>query len=284
MDAIELARLAAAEEGADVLAALVELETGNETRFLDLPEAMAAAALLIQFASLCVQIWEARRDHEILVAALLESDEFAKSYLSIKGEKRLSLAARVLSVFLPRLFNQGHHVPQIGKVELVGSVGHEVHGFHGGAPVLVPFADHQWWTLKSPLTWRSAPGDFSREYLVAVPEGFVTDLASIPEYLWPVLKRAGRHGTAAIYHDWLYWEQSLTRLEADQIFDKTMHQLSVDSFSRRLIWAGVRVFGGAAWIDNWREKKQGAKRVLRVIPNDPTITWEEWRLNKAIFI
>jgi hypothetical protein len=42
---------------------------------------------------------------------------------------------------------------------------------------------------------------------VTVPRGFVTDLATIPVYFWWAIKPTGRHGHAAILHDWLYWEQ-----------------------------------------------------------------------------
>ena len=126
---------------------------------------------------------------------------------------------------------------------------------------------------------------------VDVPKGFVTDLASVPNYLWPILNRTGRHGNAAIYHDWLYWQQNdasvdtgVTREVADRVFDRAMHDMGVDVATRNLIWAGVRIFGGSYWDNNAAEKAAGGKRVLKVFPDSPTITWEDWRQRPDVFV
>ena len=112
---------------------------------------------------------------------------------------------------------------------------------------------------------------------VDVPRGFVTDLASVPFFLWAVLQKTGRYGNAAIYHDYLYWQQTWTREVADRVLDCAMIEMGVDPVTRNLIWAGVRVFGGSAWEENAAEKASGAKRLVKRFPDRPSVTWDEWR-------
>src|SRR5947199_120869 len=54
---------------------------------------------------------------------------------------------------------------------------------------------------------------------VGVPEGFVTDLTSIPKIVWGFnLRPEGPYAYAAVVHDFLYWTQDRSRDEADKIF------------------------------------------------------------------
>lgn len=39
---------------------------------------------------------------------------------------------------------------------------------------------------------------------IVVPEGFITDFASIPRFLWSIYPPTGRYQEAAVIHDWLY--------------------------------------------------------------------------------
>jgi hypothetical protein len=118
---------------------------------------------------------------------------------------------------------------------------------------------------------------------VDVPRGFVTDLASVPFFLWAVLQKTGRYGNAAIYHDYLYWQQTCTREVADRVLDRAMIEMGVDPVTRNLIWAGVRVFGGSAWEENAAEKASGAKRLVKRFPDRPSVTWDEWRRQPDVF-
>ena len=118
----------------------------------------------------------------------------------------------------------------------------------------------------------------------ACREVFATDLASVPSYLWSVLQRTGRYGNAAIYHDWLYWDQSVPRSFADRVFDRAMHDMGVDASTRKIMWAGVRVFGGSYWDELKAAKAAGEKRVLSKFPDSPTITWNDWRQRSGVFV
>lgn len=87
---------------------------------------------------------------------------------------------------------------------------------------------------------------------VTVPEGFVTDLASIPRILWPLLPKTGSYVEAAIVHDWLYWDgamegQPIPRRVADRVFYRLMRQAGTSPLVAGLVWVGVRLGGWLAW-------------------------------------
>ncbi len=65
--------------------------------------------------------------------------------------------------------------------------------------------------LLHPITWKPNPDQADQYKAVEVPKGFVTDLASIPQVFWNVLRPDDKYAYAAIVHDYLYWTQSITR-------------------------------------------------------------------------
>lgn len=98
-------------------------------------------------------------------------------------------------------------------------------------------------------------------YLIRVPAGFPTDLASIPQVFQAIFSVNGRHKKAAVVHDFLYSTQGqtpladFTRAECDKIFSEAMWELEVPNWKRRMMYAGVRVGGWWAW----RKAKQNAQ-------------------------
>lgn len=106
------------------------------------------------------------------------------------------------------------------------------------------------WRLVTPLMYLRS--DYS---LIAVPIGFVTDLASIPRLLHPLIPVNGRHRAAAILHDYLYASQTTSRAEADAIFLEAMASCGVRWTQRYAMYAAVRLAGWIAWHNN---KKQAA--------------------------
>jgi len=87
--------------------------------------------------------------------------------------------------------------------------------------------------------------------VITVPAGFVTDFASVPRGLWNIVPRWGRHGEAAVLHDYLYDIGVYTRKECDKIFLVAMKECRAKK--ARIIWAGVRMGGWLAW-RNHRKK------------------------------
>jgi hypothetical protein len=81
---------------------------------------------------------------------------------------------------------------------------------------------------------------------IVVPDGFVTDFASIPRGLWNVFPPTGKYGHAAVIHDYLYRATSVPRVQADRVFRDAMKELGVGKISRNIIYWSVRAFGGFA--------------------------------------
>ena len=83
--------------------------------------------------------------------------------------------------------------------------------------------------------------------LVVVPKGFRTDYASVPKIFRNIINTYGKHGRAAVVHDWLYSSQckiDITRAEADKIFLEIMVEWNVKKYKRLLMYYLVRMFGG----------------------------------------
>lgn len=289
MQALDLARAVAQDLGDDVVAQVNMGSTGDASRGVG--EAVAVGGFLLQCAHVAIQLWQAKQDRALLVAALENSDELMKAY-PLDPEKRLGLTARILNRLLPSSFDPSSYSIAEKQRWVSGMMERrrndtgaalDARGFDG-VTILLPFADQFWWILYQPVGWVPGPEDGPDVVRVDVPRGFVTDLASIPSYLWAVLQKTGRYGNAAIYHDWLYWEQSVPRATADRIFDRAMHDMGVDQTSRRLIWSGVRVFGGKYWDQNTAAKLRGEKRVLAHFPDSPTVKWDDWRTRPGVFL
>lgn len=99
--------------------------------------------------------------------------------------------------------------------------------------------------LVESLTWNS--DKFS---LITVPQGFDTDLASIPRPLWALLPPFGSYDRAGVIHDWMYTvgpKANWTRRDADEALLEGMEDLGVGKWTRRVIYAGVRLGGSPAW-------------------------------------
>lgn len=131
---------------------------------------------------------------------------------------------------------------------------------------VVAFTDHRQAMLYADLTYDYAEDAGSSGKTVVVPAGFVTDHASIPASLKQYFESGGKaYQYPAIVHDWLYWEQSTTREEADRIFNAAMEDCGVGDLKRRAIYAGVRAGGQNAWDQNRREKVMG---LIKIIPEE----------------
>jgi hypothetical protein len=136
--------------------------------------------------------------------------------------------------------------------------------------------------LTKPITWKPNPGQ--EAFLpVEVPVGFVTDFASIPRVFWSILPPDGLYTYPAIVHDYLYWTQTRPRDVADEILKFGMGDFNVGTVTIQTIYQAVRLGGSSAWNENARLKAQGEKRVLKLFPDKPTITWEEWKKRSDVF-
>lgn len=136
--------------------------------------------------------------------------------------------------------------------------------------------------LTSPISW--TPNSGQEKYsAVTVPTGFVTDLASIPPLFFSLLRPDGEYAYAAVVHDFLYWTQMRSRVEADEILKLAMEDFEIGSVTINAIYRAVRIGGQAAWDENATKKTQGEKRVLALFPKDPRTTWEVWKQRPGVF-
>ncbi len=287
MDDKELARLVAADLGEDVLKAV---ENPEATRAFGLTE----AGFILAAAQLAIQAWSARQDRALLVLALAEGlDEKPELANQLDPERRLGIVARMVNKLIPECWGASPSIiadKRLGKAEprtkqewLTDWTGYGDNTRAMSAPVLMPFADMDNWIVYKPIHWTppaNAPGNLPRS--VSVPKGFVSDLATVPQYFWWALPPTGRYGHAAILHDWLYWEQGVSRAVADKVFDVAMAEMHVDAALRKAMWAAVRVGGGPNWQEATKEKKQRKSRVLKRMPETP-VTYAEWKTNPDVF-
>lgn len=84
-----------------------------------------------------------------------------------------------------------------------------------------------------------------------VPAGFVSDGASVPQFLWSTVSPAidPRTLDGAIGHDFLYRTPTcnFTRKEADDLFYDLIRAHGLSFWRSQKAYWGVRLFGGRAW-------------------------------------
>ncbi len=154
--------------------------------------------------------------------------------------------------------------------------------FPSGGLFVGRFADPIYYLLK-PITWTPNHDQADKFKSVTAPEGFVTDFASIPRVFWSLLRPDGLYAYAAVIHDYLYWQQTIDRESSDNILGFAMEDFGVDFVTRTAIHRAVSLFGRAAWDENQNLKKSGESRFLKSYPDDPRITWSQWRRDRRHF-
>ena len=119
---------------------------------------------------------------------------------------------------------------------------------------------------------------------IHVPKGFVTDLTSIPQIFWSILRPDGEYTYPAIIHDFLYWTQTLSREEADMVFKLSMEDFGISTAKSFVIYEAVRLGGQSAWDENTKLKALGENRILKRFPQDPRTQWEDWKKRTDVFV
>jgi len=105
----------------------------------------------------------------------------------------------------------------------------------------------------APRLWRTYRafeyhiGALNSTNVIYVPEGFLTDFASIPRVFWIWLPPDGIYTQAAVLHDYLYNTKMFERKTCDKIFKEAMTILKVDKFNKYMIYKAVRWFGWIPW-------------------------------------
>lgn len=113
------------------------------------------------------------------------------------------------------------------------------------SPLVLQLAggDGEQWLLKAPFQYSS---DVLNR-IVTVPEGFQTDLASVPRLPVVYLLTGATGNEAAVVHDFLYTLQPCTRKQADDVFYEAALSSGVPKWRAWMMWAGIRAGGGSHW-------------------------------------
>jgi hypothetical protein len=88
---------------------------------------------------------------------------------------------------------------------------------------------------------------------IYVPDGFITDKASIPKALRSVVSKAGYWNQPAVLHDFLYRNHSVPRKDADRLLYEACADMEEGwqvpwyRQRKRMIYAAVRAGGWASY-------------------------------------
>lgn len=132
--------------------------------------------------------------------------------------------------------------------------------FHA-APTMSPvakFGDNYWVVSRSFKYQISSTNNF-----IVVPKGFITDLASIPRFIWSFgLSPIDTYMTPAVIHDYLYWDQRCTKEEADAVLGLSMIESEVSPAKQLSVYRGVDWFGRSSYRKNAALKDKGETRFV----------------------
>ena len=122
-------------------------------------------------------------------------------------------------------------------------------------PIPLILSDDDEWTTLRPVSWYDPSG-----FVIVVPSGYNTDLASIPRIVWWLIAPFELSILAPILHDFVYEHKgnppapsisppgkSFTRKQADRLFLAVMRREGVSRFRRTLAYMAVRAFGWTYW-------------------------------------
>lgn len=96
------------------------------------------------------------------------------------------------------------------------------------------------------------------ETSITIPQGFETDLASVPRALWTIIAPFELSIIAPVVHDLIYQHggevtaytdppRRYTRGEADALFERIMTQEGVPDWRRHAAYDAVREAGASHW-------------------------------------
>jgi hypothetical protein len=97
--------------------------------------------------------------------------------------------------------------------------------------------------------------------VIRIPDGFVTDLASVPRIFWSFLPPDGTYEKAAVAHDWhctqlAAGDCSISSRDADGLFRRMAREGGSGFVTRWILWTGVRwgaLFNRHRRADWWKD-------------------------------
>lgn len=107
------------------------------------------------------------------------------------------------------------------------------------------------WMLPDTAGFRYWIGDIDSGSYVDIPDGFRSDGASVPRPFWNFIPPWGKHGQAAVLHDFLCTFRTIiingvattiTRKQCDDIFLEAMGVLDVNILTRNIMYSVIRIY------------------------------------------
>ena len=133
-------------------------------------------------------------------------------------------------------------------------------------PALVPYFGPRpaWIRSRRPLSITVTEGVYrSRDgIVVTVPAGYVTDLASTPRLIWPILPPHGQLIIACLPHDWGYSHGGAPGFLPKAWWDALFRDLleitpKVSPWKIPVAYAAVRIGGKGGWKYGWEPFEAG---------------------------
>lgn len=100
----------------------------------------------------------------------------------------------------------------------------------------------KFWRLLQPIAVNLTNGQ-----TIEIPKGFVTDLSSVPRFLWGIAPPFGDFLLAAIIHDFLYTNHIQNRSFCDDEMFTWSNVLNANKLDNFIRWVAVRLFGKRWW-------------------------------------
>lgn len=114
-------------------------------------------------------------------------------------------------------------------------------------PLLRPHGNGDEWVLHEDFVALIETDAADDSTVITVPQGFITDLASVPRLPVMFMAFEGKARRSAVLHDFLY-ERQYPRAWADAVFYAAMKN-EVNNLDQYLMWLAVRLGGQSAWAD-----------------------------------
>lgn len=129
--------------------------------------------------------------------------------------------------------------------------------------------DKSWILLNSDFCYEV--GYLGSGELICVPTGFITDLASVPRLLWPIVNPTGsRISRGAVIHDFLYrsaeMRKKYNRRDADRIIRNAIKAAGGPSSRAFIVWAALRLFAWYAWYKGGKRDQKTLVLPLKELP------------------
>lgn len=121
------------------------------------------------------------------------------------------------------------------------------------------------WIVRRALIWDGPCGVWGLPGVLEVPEGFDTDLASVPRFLRDrkAFDVNGLSRRPAVLHDWLYATGLGGKAFADRTFHRALLAEGVPKLDAWAFYQAVNWFGGAAYREH--ERRRAAEAAARAV-------------------